>query len=116
MKIYVPIILALTVSACATSSPDFDRDSKQWASAIVGCQSAANVAGTDSDKAIWAYEKQALLGDRFGGWPSDETRMNLAVKKDTQLLKSAGKDAAAAQLSQCRQVINTYFVDGHPAA
>ena len=114
MKSYVVLGLALLVSACATAPNNFDRDTHTWATTIVSCESAAQLGGSVSDKDIWAYEKQALLQARNGGWNSDRARLNNAIKKDKIRLHDAGNQAISQRLGGCNQVVETLFKEGHP--
>lgn len=115
MKTLTAIVLATAISGCAVSPNSFDRNNRAWSSAIVNCQSAAELAGTESDKLAWAHEKQELFRDRNGGWPSDRARLNNAIKKDKERLSTAGSTAISQRLTACRQVLNSYFSDGHGA-
>jgi hypothetical protein len=115
MKFFTCTILAITISGCATSPNSFDRNSHAWASTIVGCQSAYELTGTSTDKAVWAYEKRALLTERNGGWPSDHTRLSTAVKKNKQQLLTAGDAVASQKLAKCQKLVSALFPEGHPA-
>jgi len=115
MKRYLILTISIAISSCATSPNSFDRGNNAWASVVSGCKSAAELAGTANDKAVWTYEKAAVLNDRNGGWPSDRTQLNIAIKKDKQNLIAAGDSAASEQLARCHQVVETHFKEGHPA-
>lgn len=115
MKTITALFLATALSACATAPNQIDRDNEAWASTIVSCESAAELAGSDLDEAIWSYEKVALLNDRNGGWPSDRARLSNSVEANKQALQLAGDDAISQRLMACQEVVNTYFPSGHPA-
>lgn len=115
MKSHVCIIFALALSACASAPESFDRNNQAWVKTIIGCESAAELAGTNSEKAVWSYEKSALLADRNGGWKSDIPRINNSVKKNKQQLLAAGSETISQKLAQCHQVVSAYFPAGHPA-
>lgn len=116
MRVLAVALLGVMITGCASTPKDFNRNSDAWASLIVGCQSAAALGGTDSEKAIWDYEKRALLADRNGGWPSDRARLTRAVKDDKAQLFLAGDAAITRKLSDCNDAISARFPDGHVAA
>lgn len=113
MKYCAAVGLAVLLSACATSSSQFDRNTPVWAQTIVACQGAAQLVGTDDDKDAWAFERRAFLADRNGGWRSDPAKISNAVTDYQKYLLSSGENAPSSQMSICRQVLTDTFPGGH---
>jgi hypothetical protein len=116
MRCLAAISLGVLLSACATSSQQFDRNTPVWAQTIIACQSAAQLVGTDDDKEAWAYERRAYLADRNGGWKSDPARLSNAVTEYKEQLLSKGETAPSNQMSICRDILVKTFPGGQTKA